>query len=170
MAIVHGEEVEVLVEFLPSLLVVNLLGDLSLPVGVAVSDFATGGSDGLLANHHSGSTVGADMLESLVPAVASVKAEETTKESAEWVTKDTVSCLDWNGVDEVAAVTAWKSLNRLSSEGLWDVAEVVWQDTAGSHSDDVGLVLATFILGIHIDVIGLDVHAGHWSHLWGLHL
>ena len=81
-----------------------------MPLWSALSD-AAAAFDWLVADHHGGSAVGADVLESLVPAVASVQAEE---EAATGIGEDTVSRFDGQGVDEVAAVTARKSHDRPS--------------------------------------------------------
>ena len=99
------------------------------------------------------------MLESLVPAVASVEAE---KEAADWsVSGNTVLGFDWEGVDEVAAVTAWETFDGAGSQGDLSLTELSKSDTVGGHLDYVGLVLATFELNG-----GLAIGEWHGCHHW----
>ena len=160
------EQIEVFVELSPSCLVVNFLRDLSVPLWHAHSDTEAALGDWLVADHHLDTAVGAGVLESLVPAIATIEANEKAEVAAEGVGWNTVSGLNWDGVDEVAAVTAGKALDGGSSQSNRDVAQFIWQETLGAHLDDVGLWsdVTALVLGRGR---GLAVHARHWhgSHL-----
>ena len=148
---------EVLVELFPSGSVMKFLWDPSLPLWVAVSDAATSRSNWLLTDHQLDATVGAGVLKSLVPAVASVEEEKT---AAGWsVGRDTMFGFNCEGVDEVAAVTARKALDRTSSQGGLYCPEFICCDTTGSHLDDISLVLTT----LELERGGADIW--HGSHL-----
>ena len=69
-------------EVVPDISVVDLLGDLSVPLGLEDSHSEAAVSDWLVASHHDGSAVTTNVLKSSVPWAATVIAEKD--ESTTW--------------------------------------------------------------------------------------
>jgi hypothetical protein len=70
-------------ELVPDFSVVDLLWDLSVPLGLTDSHSEAAISDWLVASHHDGTAVSTNVLESFVPWVATVVEKQAASDTWE---------------------------------------------------------------------------------------
>ena len=146
------DEGPVLVELLPSLLVVDLLGEDSVPLHL--HDFCSRSlqllDDGLGADHEDDAAVGAEVLESLPPALHPVGQPQIWHDAG-WERRNGELGLHWDGGHEVLAVAAGQVLDGAGLERGEGCAHGVGHHAHGPHLDDA---------------LGLHASPGCWSHCW----